>query len=82
MHTVFDLVGVFKQRNRKNGESIITTHERVLHADMAPSQCAGGKTVLDYHAKLLAKPYIKPGEYWLYDWDLRERKLKDEDRAA
>lgn len=87
MHTVFDLVGSFRvvTRGIAGGPATITSKEIVLHADMAPNQCSGGRSVLETHTLRLAKPHIKTEgleRVWLVDWNLKERHVSDTARAA
>lgn len=82
MHTVFDLVGSFRvvKREVEGGQASITSKEIVLHADMAPNQCSGGRSVLETHTLRLAKPHIKTEgleRVWLVDWNLKERHVTD-----
>jgi hypothetical protein len=87
MRTVFDLVGKFCVVTRlKEGEASHTSMKTiVLHSDMSPNQCTGGRSVLRQYALRLAAPHIKTKgleRMWLEDWDLKERHIREDAKAA
>lgn len=75
MRTVFDLTGKFM---RLGADRMVRGEKRILVYGLTPSQAAFGKTRLEQLAMEKAKELIEPGHFWFKDWELVERKVKDE----
>lgn len=88
-YTVFDIVGRFRVMKRLVPGAVPHTSikEIVLVKDLNPNQAACGRTALESFMKVheCIKPHIKTEgleRQWLEDWELRSRKVKEEEEKA